>query len=198
MSKVAIKGADTGTGVFTLESPATNTNRTLVLPDEAGTVLTTASASVITQPMLSTSAGVGGPSFLAEMSGDQSFTSATNTKVNYDNEIFDSNVNYDTSTKRFTPTVAGYYFLGANIIMTAPSDGSYEQILRVYKNGFNAFWSNNNQNSTAHFNGFTASGMIYLNGTTDYVETYYVCVGQNISSAVASLCTFYGFLVRAA
>ena len=42
MSKVAIKGADTGTGVFTLESPATNTDRTLVLPDEAGTVLTTA------------------------------------------------------------------------------------------------------------------------------------------------------------
>ena len=44
MSKVAIKGADTGTGVFTLESPATNTDRTLVLPDEAGTVLTSASS----------------------------------------------------------------------------------------------------------------------------------------------------------
>lgn len=44
MSKVAIKGAATGTGVFTLESPATNTDRTLVLPDEAGTVLTTAGA----------------------------------------------------------------------------------------------------------------------------------------------------------
>jgi len=43
MSKVAIKGADTGTGIFTLESPATNTDRTLVLPDEAGTVLTSAS-----------------------------------------------------------------------------------------------------------------------------------------------------------
>jgi hypothetical protein len=40
MSKVAIQGAATGTGVFTLASPATNTNRTLVLPDEAGTVLT--------------------------------------------------------------------------------------------------------------------------------------------------------------
>jgi len=40
MSQIAIKGAETGTGVFTLESPATNTDRTLVLPDEAGTVLT--------------------------------------------------------------------------------------------------------------------------------------------------------------
>ena len=45
MSKVAIKGADTGTGVFTLESPATNTDRTLVLPDEAVAALTTAGVS---------------------------------------------------------------------------------------------------------------------------------------------------------
>jgi hypothetical protein len=40
MSNIAIQGAATGTGVFTLASPATNTNRTLTLPDEAGTVLT--------------------------------------------------------------------------------------------------------------------------------------------------------------
>tara|TARA_R110000803_G_scaffold3373_4_gene11432 strand:- start:361 stop:804 length:444 start_codon:yes stop_codon:yes gene_type:complete len=50
MSNIAIKGAATGTGVFTLESPATNTNRTLTLPDEAGTVLT--SASLITSAQL--------------------------------------------------------------------------------------------------------------------------------------------------
>ena len=43
MSKISIKGAATGTGVFTLASPATNTDRTLTLPDEAGTVLTTTS-----------------------------------------------------------------------------------------------------------------------------------------------------------
>jgi hypothetical protein len=44
MSSIAIKGAATGTGTFTLESPATNTDRVLVLPDEAGTVLTSASS----------------------------------------------------------------------------------------------------------------------------------------------------------
>ncbi len=38
MSNIAIKGATTGTGVFTLASPATNTDRVLTLPDEAGTV----------------------------------------------------------------------------------------------------------------------------------------------------------------
>jgi hypothetical protein len=43
MSNIAIKGGATGTAVFTIESPTTNTNRTLTLPDEAGTVLTSAS-----------------------------------------------------------------------------------------------------------------------------------------------------------
>lgn len=50
MSKVAIQGAATGTGVFTLASPATNTDRTLVLPDEAGTVLTTAGVPASAMP----------------------------------------------------------------------------------------------------------------------------------------------------
>jgi hypothetical protein len=44
MSKIAVKGAETGTGVFTIESPATNTDRTLTLPDEAGTILTSGGA----------------------------------------------------------------------------------------------------------------------------------------------------------
>ena len=39
MSKISIKPADTGTATFTIEAPATNTNRTLTLPDGAGTIL---------------------------------------------------------------------------------------------------------------------------------------------------------------
>ena len=49
MSNIAIKGAATGTGVFTLESPATNTDRTLVLPDEAGTIDTLQRAGNVLQ-----------------------------------------------------------------------------------------------------------------------------------------------------
>ena len=43
MSKVVIAGDASGTGTFTISAPNGNTDRTLVLPDEAGTVLTTAS-----------------------------------------------------------------------------------------------------------------------------------------------------------
>jgi hypothetical protein len=44
MSKVAIVGDPSGTGTFTISAPNGNTDRTLVLPDEAGTVLTTVSS----------------------------------------------------------------------------------------------------------------------------------------------------------
>jgi len=40
MSKIALKPNDSGTGTFTLEAPNSNTNRTLTLPDEDGTVAT--------------------------------------------------------------------------------------------------------------------------------------------------------------
>ncbi len=38
MSKVTIAGDANGTGVFTIAAPNGNTNRTLTLPDEAGTI----------------------------------------------------------------------------------------------------------------------------------------------------------------
>jgi len=40
MSKVSIKGNASGTGNFTIEAPNSNTDRTLNLPDEAGTLAT--------------------------------------------------------------------------------------------------------------------------------------------------------------
>lgn len=40
MSKIALKSADSGTATFTIEAPATNENRTLVLPDFDGGITT--------------------------------------------------------------------------------------------------------------------------------------------------------------
>jgi hypothetical protein len=41
MSKVAIQGNASGTGTFTIAAPNSNTDRTLTLPDGAGTIATT-------------------------------------------------------------------------------------------------------------------------------------------------------------
>ena len=40
MSRIAVRGAETGSGVFTIQSPTTNTDRTLTLPDVDGSVVT--------------------------------------------------------------------------------------------------------------------------------------------------------------
>ena len=42
MSSVKVQGNASGTGIFTVAAPATNTDRTLTLPDQTGTVLTNA------------------------------------------------------------------------------------------------------------------------------------------------------------
>ena len=45
MSKIALSGNVSGTGTFTLASPNSNTDRTLTLPDNSGTVLTSATTT---------------------------------------------------------------------------------------------------------------------------------------------------------
>lgn len=46
MSQVTISGNAGGTGIFTIASPATNTNRTLTLPDATGTIAVQGGAGV--------------------------------------------------------------------------------------------------------------------------------------------------------
>ena len=52
MSKVAIKGNALGTGTFTIAAPDSNNNNTLTLPDEAGTVLTSAKSIFVSHAIL--------------------------------------------------------------------------------------------------------------------------------------------------
>ena len=56
------------------------------------------------------------PSFEAYLSGDVSLNDLTNTKVPFNTEVFDSDGKYDNSSNyRFTPTIAGKYFVFANV-----------------------------------------------------------------------------------
>ena len=182
MSKIAIKGATTGTGVFTLESPATNTDRTLILPDEAGTVLT--SASDVAQK--------GVPAFSAYQSSAQTLSSATFTKIQLQAEEFDTANCFDSTTNyRFTPTVAGYYMITGSL---AVSSFVTQIILSIYKNGVLLKEGFNNTGS-GHPN---MTALIYLNGTTDYVELYAWLSGGQALSAGSAYTYFQGVLVRAA
>lgn len=176
MSKVVIQGDTNGTGVFTLASPNSNTDRTLTLPDEAGTVLT--SASNVAQK--------GVPAFRAYMSTAQTISGSTFTKLNFNAELFDTNSNYDTALYRFTPTVAGYYQVAANTYFTATAQ------VYIYKNG-----SVDLTGVYGNFTGHFIAGLVYMNGSTDYLEAYYYGTGVTTSNNSAFANQFSGALVRA-
>lgn len=188
MSKVALSGNASGTGTFTIASPNSNTDRTLTLPDATGTVLTTATAGV----------PINGPAFSAVRSGsNQSITSTVWTKIQFNTEEFDTNGCYDNSTNyRFTPTIAGYYqFTGCSYITSTSSTNNY---LSFYKNG-GLFKYGQGITVAANAAVANATALIYLNGSTDYVEVYAYCNGTTPAiSASADLTYFQAFLARSA
>ena len=57
MSKVKIQGNAGGTGIFTVAAPATNTDRTITLPDVDATVMTTAGGTIAGQLEVQTASG---------------------------------------------------------------------------------------------------------------------------------------------
>ena len=111
------------------------------------------------------------PAFSAVISADQSVSSSTATKVQLDTEFFDTNSNYDNTTNyRFTPTVAGYYQV--NVTLRTEGTNVSNRVVYIYKNGSNirvAGVSRYTSNTSEQVNG---SDLIYMNGTTDYIEMY--------------------------
>ena len=53
MSQVTLEGNASGTGIFTVAAPNSNTNRTLTLPDATGTVVTTDATQTLTNKSIS-------------------------------------------------------------------------------------------------------------------------------------------------
>ena len=142
-----------------------------------------------------------GPAFSAYQDTSQTgVTANTWTKVTLTTETFDTNSNYDTSTSKFTPTGAGYYYITGTVTIVG-ANSTYYAMGAIYKNGIQI-----QQFSPVYGNGsyYPTSGpfgnIVYLNGTTDYVELYvFGSAGGNYSTYVSAANTnFSGHLVRAA
>jgi len=86
------------------------------------------------------------PSFLAKMSGDQGITDDTETKVSFNSEVFDTDGKYDHSTNyRFTPTVAGTYFLFAQVHGKSNANSEITDYrITIKKNGSNLYSTRHN------------------------------------------------------
>lgn len=188
MSQIKVQGNASGTGIFTIASPNSNTNRTLDLPDNSGTILTTGTAGV----------PVNGPAFRAYGSALQSVSNVTWTKVNFNTEEFDTNSSYDPTTNyRFTPSVAGYYQLNANCFAAGSTAGGAS--VSIYKNG-SAYATSTQTNTVSGTNiAVGVSTVVYANGSTDYFEVYMLNNnGPYNMGSNNTLQSFSGALVRAA
>ena len=203
MSKIVLSPNASGSGIFTIDSPNSNNNRTVSLPDAAGDlVLDSATQTLtnktinasqlvdasITQAKFGTNVAGNGPTFRATKGsgGNQVIGSNVWTKITFPDEDWDTNSNYDTSTSRFTPTVAGYYFVRVSAAVTVVAGTQFS----LYRNG--GFYA-----GVVGADWMEVATIVYLNGSTDYIEGY---IWNNTGLSVfqsASLTTFQAAMVRA-
>lgn len=181
MSSVVISGDSSGTVTLTVPSAA-GTN-TATLPAATGTVMVSGNQ----------------PAFSAYGTTDQVISANTDTKVVLNNEHFDTAGAFDSTTNyRFTPQVAGYYqFSGEVECYSTTTLGILE--IKIYKNGTE--YSRNTIGSVSGVEAFMSTNrLIYLNGTTDYIELYARCSSAGTITLYGSAVYKYltGVLVRAA
>jgi len=152
---------------------ATTTSGLTQSADNSGVLqLASGTGNLVTVPSVTGTAMVSGnmPAFSAYANGGQTLSTNTDTKLQFNTEIFDTANCFDSSTNyRFTPNVAGYYQVTLNVALNTMS-GAAQPSIR--KNGSTYQYGNYpNTCSSAPWWG-SMSALIYMNGTTDYIEGY--------------------------
>jgi predicted patatin/cPLA2 family phospholipase len=129
--------------------------------------------ATIQQADLAPNVAGNGPAFSAYQSTAQSaLSAAAYTKLLFQTKEFDTNSRFNNTGSTvngipayaFMPDVAGYYQVNTAV----QHNTSFETLVVIYKNGsqhrfgidVNSSWSS------------VASALVYLNGTTDYIEVY--------------------------
>jgi hypothetical protein len=110
------------------------------------------------------SSGVTEVAFFVHRNGSNVTVSAsTDNKVDWLVEDYDTNNNFDLSTDRFTPTIAGKYLI---IFSSYINSNPTTHDAMIFKNGTEVILNRNDHSSSV------ATAIIEMNGTTDYLESY--------------------------
>jgi hypothetical protein len=191
-------------GSLTVTPASTSSNFTLTVPAVTANVVTTGDTGTITQTMMNTGFYAGyGPAFSAYCSAaNQTVSSTVWTKAQINTEEFDTASCFDSTTNyRFTPNVAGYYQINYTAGLLATSSMA-TCAGGIYKNGSIFKYAGINASLIANaVNLVSVSQLIYLNGSTDYIEFYGYVNGTgtlSISGSQSYLTAASGFLARAA
>lgn len=144
---------------------------------KTGTGAGTSAMTIDASQNVSIPKGVGGtPAFSAnDGATTQSVANTTFTLLTFGTELFDTNSAFNNTgstvggvpSYAFLPTIAGYYQVNAGSYCTLVGNVSNNAFICIYKNGAEVIrgaWSINALS--------TVSALIYLNGTTDYIQIY--------------------------
>jgi hypothetical protein len=156
-------------------------------------------SGAVTQSKLGTGVAGNGPSFRAKSSSNQSISSATNTKLQFNEEDWDTANCYDPTTNyRFTPNVAGYYQVNL-YIQIGPANYSGFAAVKLYKNGVAIKDVGVVTPNVSEYPTPSTTGMVYMNGTTDYLEAYVIQNSGTTKTAYFGIwAEFSAFLARTA
>ena len=145
------------------------------------------------------SGGVNTPAFEGKNNTSQSMSNNTYTKVTFGTENLDTDNCFASS--RFTPTTSGKYFVYSTLTIQCGATVGHAGHIQIRKNGSAIFLSQSNvyPNTTMNIFGVSASAIVELNGSTDYVEIY--GLGENSSGTPSLLgnangeCIFGGYKI---
>jgi len=136
------------------------------------------------------------PYFRVFASSNQSMSNATETKVTFGGETFDTN--NDFASSRFTPTVAGKYFIASQVNTTYSGNAPVNEYLYLKKNG--TLIMSGQIRGAGHGYGFNyLADIVSFNGSSDYVEIF--AYGDNTSSYIiegnsnGTASIFYGYKI---
>jgi hypothetical protein len=178
---------------------ATTTSGLTQSADNSGVLqLASGVGNLVTIPAVTGTAMVSGnmPAFSATGASGQSIPASTFTKIVLGTERFDTANAFDSTTNyRFTPQVEGYYQINAAVGSTTTG----VMIVSIYKNG-TELQRGNQILGDVSIREAVVSGLVYLNGSTDYIELYFfqgAVTAQNTAGGSVGI-YMNGSLVRAA
>ena len=167
---MTLKLNGSSSGYTAIDAPASAGSNTLVLPADNG------SANEVLQTNGSGALSWAGntPAFAARVGTQQDFTTNSTVVVDFDTEILDSDSCFDTSTHRFTPNSAGYYYIYMSIYICGSENNKIEICHGniVKNNTTNIARGRHDPNDSYEENraNVSCSGIVYLNGSSDYID----------------------------
>ena len=140
------------------------------------------------------SSSANAPIFSVYLNSNLNIPDATTTVIQYNTEIYDPSGWYNTSTYRWVPQQAGYYFLRASARWNTATDFDISDIsIRLNGSAKHQFSWRNERYETG-----VASGVLYFNGSSDYSDVIIYqdnTVGTQAIRGQEGETTFQGFRI---